>query len=610
MTPAINGAIADQPFVVAGSQPPNIAHTGTIALAGRRYVLDPKGFIRETIPMRKASQDQGTQPGQQTLTDEGLWHRFQIDWTLGAGQRHFDRPDSSDRRFLKSKGLNPWTPGELSLLNDTELISASGEANLFTVGVGGVTYYTDGFDLKATANPLATTPTFSTASMASRGRAITTDGAYVYVIGDSGVYRTLVGSNSPALWSTFDGSQIAYANGRLIAASGSRLVEIDSDGAAGGDDVLDFTHPNPAFQWTTIASAPNAIYASGYAGDRAEVYAVLPNTNTGGLRVPVFADSMPDGETVNVVCHYGSIIVIGTNRGYRAAQISGNAAIVHGPVTEIPGGVHCFEPQAEYVWFSWSNYDEASTGLGRIGLGELTAPLVPAYASDLMAATQGRVVSVCTVADRRLFAVAGVGLFRQTDTLVVSGTLDGGEIAWSTFAMKSAAAMGLRHSPLAGRVVAATVDEHGISQDAGASESAASLGPSADFLLSGVHGEAVHPVVRLERADVTHGPTLRRWTLSAVVRPKRQDRYTLPLILKSHVVDRDGAPYEYDTAQEMRDLKSIEASGQLVTLQIGDELKRVQIDRIIQAEVDDWNDARTDFEGIVNVIAVTQEPGI
>lgn len=610
--PALNGPVAHQPFIVAGDQPGNVARTGTIGLAGRRYVLDPtKGFVRETLEMRKASQDQGGTTGQQSLTDAGLWHRSQIDWTLGAGQPHFDRPNSSDRRFLKSKGVDPWTAGELSLLNEVEVIGTSGQTNMFMLSVNGILYVCNGPSLHMMTNPLAATPIWSPgASLAAGARGITTDGAHVYVITDVGVYRTLIGSNSPALWSSFQGGVIAYSNGRLLAANGGHLVEIDAAGVAGGDDVLDYTHPNASFQWTAIAGAPNAIYCSGHAGDKSEVYAVLPNTNTGGLRVPVFADATPDGETLHALAHYGSFMVYGTSKGVRCAQISGNAALIHGPAIEIPGGVHCFEPQGESIWFEWSNYDQTSTGLGRLGLGELTEPLVPAYASDLMLSGQGRVVSICTIGDKRFFTVGGVGTLRQADTLVAAGTLDGGEIAWSTFAMKSAAAMDLRHAPLAGRVVASTLDEAGITQDAGASEGVSTLGPQGPFLLSGVHGEALHPLVRLERADTTHGPTLRRWTLSAVVRPKRQDRYTLPIILASTAKDVDNVEYHYDTEREMRFLKSIEATGQLVQLQIGGDTRRVQIDRIVQTEVDDWNDARTDFEGTVFVIVITQEAGI
>lgn len=607
----LESLLAELPLHEAEHTPGNVTRTGRVSLAGRSYLLDPtKGFIRQTLDMRKASQDQGSTPGQQTLTDAGLWHRSQTDWSLGARQRHFDRADSNPRRYWTSKGVDPWTPGELGLLNDTTRILASTESNLHCVGVGRYLYVTDSTSLRRTTDGA----TWVTISVGSRPKSITTDGAFVYVITDAGIYKTLVGSSLLSLHastvSTFSGDVIAYANGRLIAADGARIVEVDSDGNAGGDGVLDFTHPNPSFQWTSVTSAPNAIYAAGYAGDRALIYAIGVNTNTGGLRVPTFACAIPDGETVNVIAEYGSLVIIGTSRGVRCGQITGNAAIAIGPVIEIPGGVHCFEPQGEYVWGSWSNYDSASTGLFRLSLAELTAPLVPAYSSDLMAETQGRVVGAATFGNLRFFTVAGSGVWaEQANTPVATGTLDGGSIEWNTFATKTAAAFDLRHEPLAGTVTAYTVDEHGVSRAAGISAASSSLGPSVPFEMSDVHGESVHPVVVLA-SDGDTAPTLRRWTVSAVVRPKRQDVYVLPLQFYSNLTDRYGVAESMDVVEEMAFLKSLEATGQVVPMVLGADTRRVQIDRIVQQEPTDWNEYLTGFEGIVLVQVITQEAGI
>lgn len=615
VAPGIDGPLAEQPLAGEGAAAPNVTNTGTVSLAGRVYVLDPgKGFTRETLEMRKASQDQSATPGQQTLTDAGLWHRSQTDWSLGAGQAHFDREDSSPRRFLSSKGFDPWEPGELRLLHEATESVTIADGNAFALSVAGIAYWVNGANLRVTADPFTPTGVLNL-GLGAHIHGITTDGANVYILFADAINRTVVGSNVVEGFSTFGGDVIGYANGRLLAAEGARVVEIDATGVAGGEDVLDYSHANPSFRWRTITSAPNAIYLGGAAGDRSLIYSVTVNPNTGGLRTPTFACALPDGELVNCMTEYGSMMIIGTTRGFRLAQITGGNALSVGPVVEMPGGVTCFEAQGEYVWFSWNNYDSTSTGLGRMSLGELTAPLVPAYASDLMAAAQGPVVGAFTLDGKRCFTVAGEGLFVERDTLVESAVLDGGEIAWSTFALKSAAAMDLRHAPLSGSVVAQTVDEQGNVMDAGVSEVASTLGPSRAFELSGVHGEAIHPIIRGYRSELSDdaGPVLRRWTLSAVVRPKRQDRYLLPIILKSTAEDPGRVPHPYDTAEEMRFLKSIEASGDVVLQQIGADVKRVQINRIIQGGEGlraNWNDDYTGFEGVVLVETITQEPGI
>lgn len=601
--------LADLPLFEGDPTPP-VERTGTISLAGRTYLMDPtKGFMRQTLDMRRASQDQGSTPGQQTLTDAGLWHRSQIDWTLGAGQRHFDRPDSSDRRYWTSKGVDPWTAGELRLLNDTTRVFTTTSGDLHCLGVGGYVFFGVGNTLYASSNGFGS---YSTATQDDNIKGVTTDGAYVYTISDSGVRRSLVGSGTIALFSTFGGDAIAYANGRLIAADGPRIVEIDSTGTAGGDGVLDYTHPNASFQWVNVCSAPNAIYATGRAGDRSLIYAIGVDTNTGGLRVPTFAAAVPDGEVVNVICEYGGLIILGTSRGVRCAQITGNSALSIGPVIEVGGGVACFEPQGEYVWFGWTNYDSQSTGLGRLALAELTAPLVPAYASDLMAATQGRVTGVATFGALRVFCVEGSGLWLEhANTPVASGQLDGGEITWNTFALKTAAAFDVRHAPLAGTITASTHDERDVIRTAGTSDAPTSLGPTAPFSMADVHGEAIHPVVTLTAAGTT-SPVLRRWTISGVVRPQRQDRYVLPLMFHAAGTNWYGVPAGFDPVGELAFLKALEATGQVIPQIVGTEKRRVQIDRITQGgdNVADWTDTLDGFEGIVLVETVTQDPGI
>lgn len=606
----LTAPLADLPLFEGDAEPPQ-RRTGTVTLAGRSYLMDPtKGYVRQTLDMRRASQDQGTTPGQQTLTDAGLWHRSQIDWSLGAGQRHFDRSNSSDRRFWTSKGVNPWTPGELPLLNDTALVSAAaGLGNQHVLAVGSYIYFALNTDLYWSSNLFITV---GHSTLPAQPKAMTTDGAYVYVISDANVTRILIGSATAATFSSFSGDTIAYANGRLVAADGRRIVEIDASGTAGSTDgtVLDFEHPNPSFQWTSIVSAPNAIYAAGRAGDRSIVYAVTEDANTGRLVTPRFSVALPDGETVNVLAEYGGLIIIGTTRGVRLAESNGIALNI-GPVIEIPGGVTAFEAQGEFVWFSWSNYDAQSTGLGRLSLQELTAPRVPAYASDLMAPTQGKVTGIATFGDLRVFCVEGSGVWAEREGVpVATGEMDGGELSWNTFAIKTAAAFEVRHAPLAGTVTALTTDELGVTRTAGVSDAPSSLGPAAPFEMSDVHGEAIHPVVRMA-SEAAESPVLRRWTVSGVVRPKRQDLYVLPLMFFANAKDRYDVPVPFDPVKELAFLKSLEGTGQVVPMVLGDEARRVQIDKITQGgdNIADWTDDLAGFEGIVLVQVITQEPG-
>ena len=77
----------------------------------------------------------------------------------------------------------------------------------------------------------------------------------------------------------------------------------------------------------------------------------------------------------------------------------------------------------------------ASTGLGRIDLSNLTDEdnLVPAYASDLMAATQGTVYGIACIDDTLVFGVNGVGAYKQATSLVESGVIQGGIVVFAMF---------------------------------------------------------------------------------------------------------------------------------------------------------------------------------
>ena len=94
-----------------------------VAIDGRPYMIDQKSgnFKRGYEQRVRDSQDISTAPGEAAINPGGLWRRGQDSWHNGAGQVYSDVADSKDYQFYKSKGINPWVKGELSLLNDTKL---------------------------------------------------------------------------------------------------------------------------------------------------------------------------------------------------------------------------------------------------------------------------------------------------------------------------------------------------------------------------------------------------------------------------------------------------------------------------------------------------------
>jgi hypothetical protein len=75
---------------------------------------------------------------------------------------------------------------------------------------------------------------------------------------------------------------------------------------------------------------------------------------------------VPSGETVRSIYTYQGSVFIGTDKGvHMAAADSGNNLTVGGLIPT-SGPVYDFEGQGSFVWFTFSNMDASSTGLGRI----------------------------------------------------------------------------------------------------------------------------------------------------------------------------------------------------------------------------------------------------
>jgi hypothetical protein len=93
-----------------------------VALGGLPFIYainDSRPYIRQTAPFRKDQFDNGTEPGEQSLT--GWWIRSQMSFHSGAGINFYD-PATTDEnghyRFHESKGVNVWTKGQATLLKD------------------------------------------------------------------------------------------------------------------------------------------------------------------------------------------------------------------------------------------------------------------------------------------------------------------------------------------------------------------------------------------------------------------------------------------------------------------------------------------------------------
>lgn len=581
-----------------------------VALGGHAYNIDLKFYERSSVePFREAS-DFNASPGEHSLTNEGAWKRNRSDWSWGAGQTWADDPDSSDKRFRASKGIDGWTAREMKLLPDTALVNPTGSTNLRLFTIGAYLYLIDGASIVSTTNP---TSSYTAASVPAAIVSATTDGAAIYAaVTGTGIYKSVVGSGTAAAMGgaagTYNAELVGYANGWLLAAAGPVVSSV----AANGTMTTVFTHQNPAWTWTTIAPAPNAIYLAGNAGGHNEIFQVTVDQTTAALGVPVFAGGLPDGETLNTMVYYQSTMLLGTSRGLRLASIDGQGGVNVGPLINLDQPVVALHSQGEFVWFSWRDYDGDSTGIGRANLSVFTSPLVPAYASDLMATTQGQVSGITTWNGKRYFTVNGKGLYAQADGLVASGTIDQGNLTYSVFETKALMSLELVTEPLEGQIAMAVIDDHETSTPIGTATTHGSIGLGNVYSGHGVVSERLALQLVLTRGAVpTLGPVVRRWSMRALPLPSNVELFTVPIMLFETVnIDvGEGQDVHYDVARELAFLKNLERSRRPVTYQEGDTSYRVTVraTRRPQGLPYKWNANRTAIEGLFIVNLSTLE---
>jgi hypothetical protein len=414
-----------------------------------------------------------------------------------------------------------------------------------------------------------------------------------------------VGGGSVANVGATAPSRLFYCNGRLI----SLITNVAAELVAAGTATAIHTHDNTGFVWNFAVGAPNGIYLAGNGGDRGEIYYVGTDSD-GTLSAAVSALSLPKGETINCMEVYGGLMILGTSVGIRLASITDAGFLNYGPVVEI-GNVRCLETQGRFVWFGWSQFDATSTGLGRADLSVFTEPLVPAYASDLMATGTGNVLAVASFGNRRYFAVSGDGFFGETTTKEASGTITSGWVRYGTSERKNVSTIDIRHDvlPTGSSVTPSVLSDAEVTETAAASDVTSSLGPTTAFTIGDFNAEMFRVTVVMARAtDTTLGPTLRRWTTRAIAMPYRTDEIIVPLIFSNTVDDEngDGGDKFLDVYQEWLYLKGLESARSIVQYQEGSASYSVYVDGV-EVQPKDYTDDFGWYQGLVIVRLLTLE---
>jgi hypothetical protein len=550
---------------------------------------DEQPYRRVTAQYRKQQVDQSREPGEQTLT--GWWVRSQSSFHFGAGIKYFEPIQEESLRFqyTESKGLDIWTKGQATLLNDTaSFYPGAAPAQLIGVndGTDDCILVTDGTDLKKITSAAVST-TITQAGTPSTIFSLTTDGSNYYFINGTRVHKGSVGA-VPADAEIYTAASttratIRYVKQRLILAKENVLYELDAN--ATGSAVLPtalFTHPNASWVWSSIAEGPQAIYVSGYDpnGTSSSVFKIAldPTTsNTLGfptLETPTVIIDMPQGERINDFDVYlGVYAVLATNLGFRVGIANTTGDIQYGPLLFRDAECNSIAFRDSYAYLATKVDGEA--GLVRVDLSStvIDNSLYFPWAWDLVATattTTASQVAFFGNSDRAAFTNGNNTWAESTTSLVATGYLRTGYIRYNTLEAKIYKLMQARIDTTNGGIIIDSIDSTDTEYRIG-TFSQGEIVPEINVNYPTTAQEYLGFGFTLIRSttDVTKGPLFTGYQLKSLPAVPRQRLIQYPVFCYDHESDKFGNEigYEGSAYERMSQLEAVENAGDTIRIQ-------------------------------------------
>ena len=580
-----------------------------VAIGGLPFIYainDGRPYLRQTAPFRKDQFDNQTEPGEQSLT--GWWIRSQSSFHGGTGIVYFD-PQTSDEfghyRFADSKGVDVFEQGEVTLLNDT----TAGHNIIGQIRTDGRVFQTarsikygttpgvllwDEYDVdKIDSTGTATHFIDYATGTDSPVYAICDDGTFAYWITNTATKKTvykkpLTGTSASTadVTTMFDevglisNATMEYVKDRIVMCADNKVYEFSTSAVAMPTAV--YTHPTTTHLYTSITASGPAIYLAGYNGIQSTIQKFTLGTNgvMPTLAAAVVAAELPVGEICHRIFYYLGYLLIGTNKGIRAAQISPtDGSIVYGPLfvkTDQP--CYDFAARDRFVWCATSVDGEA--GVIRIDLGTEIDTLIFAYANDVYkAGATGHQTTACAFlngTDQMAFVTAatssavGYTYVENMSAKVPTGYLTTGNIRFNTLEAKNFKRLLGRGDFTYGSMTLETVDRNGIEYDVisydatvGAPEVTTSSPSAAQEYL------AYKFIMYRDATDASKGPQFKGYQAKATIATPRQRVVQFPVYCFDIETDRYNVllGYEGRAFDKIRLLEDIEGTGDVVTWQ-------------------------------------------
>jgi hypothetical protein len=565
-----------------------------VAFAGLPFFLaasDDTPYRRVTAQYRKQQIDQTREAGEQTLT--GWWLRSQSSFHLGAGIKYFEPAQAESLRFqfTKSKGVDVFTNGQVTLLNDTaSFYSGSDPAQLIGLndGTDDCIIFTDGTAIKKQASSAGSPTTITQAGTPSTIFSLTTDGSNYYFINGTRVHRGSVGA-VPADAEIYTAASttratIRFVKQRLILAKENVLYELDANATASA--VLPtalYTHPNPNWVWSSISEGPQAIYVAGYDpnGTSSSVFKItldLANANALGfpeLNVPSVVIDLPDGESINDFDVYlGLYAVLATSAGFRVGIVDNTGDIQYGPLLfkDAPCKGIAFKDNFAFI----STLIEGEAGLIRTDLSTtvVSNSLNFPWAWDLIAAGTG--TSATDVAffgnsDRLVFSTVSDDIWAESTTsLVESGYIQTGYIRYNTLEPKIFKLLFPRFISTNGSLSLQSIDSAGNTYNIGTYAQGATITESGiPYPASAQEYLGFKFTFNRSSTNILLGPTFNGYQIKSLVATPRQRLIQYPVFCYDHESDKFGVEVGYEgfAFSRMQQIETVENLGDTIVVQ-------------------------------------------
>ena len=678
----------------------NNAEDYDVAIGGEPFILAPTDtnpYQRETAPYKKDQFDNSKEPGEQSLT--GWWIRSQSSFHGGTGIRFFDPTsgESTGYRFADSQGVDVWTKGQVTLLNETfenhittatiNTTNNKPQQHLRSIRYNNTdaVLLHDGYDIDKHYQPV--TASISNKALTSNVATLTTSANHSFVVGMeititgvdatfNGVYTiTAVTSNtfsyaktatnvsstavSPvgsasstithfvdynagsaepvyavcddgvnAYWvtnavqagqqklhmfkkpltgnaaNTADETQMFFATGttvtdacmeyvkdRIVLTVNNKVYEIAPNATSLPTPV--YTNPVTTYVYTSITASGPAIYTSGHNGIVSTIQKYTLNTSGAmpTLTQAIVAAEFPPGEIVYRIYYYLGYLMIGTNKGIRAAIINDqDGSISYGPlIVETSQPCYDFAARNRFVW--------CATGIGSLDAGVIRIDLSTsvegeslrfAYANDLQYVQEtvhyttgvgfygtSNNLSFCTA-----YNSTNGHVYRELPSVKKSsGYLTTGAVRYSTLEPKNYKFIRARGTFTNGAMDIATVDANN-SPYAIITYNAAIGTPEAATNSPVGPQEYISYKFTLSRSasNTSLGPTFKGFQAKSLPATKRQRLIQFPVWCYDVETDRYNvlAGYEGRAWERIQRLEDIEAAGDIINVQDFTTGERVQ----------------------------------